>query len=77
MLRMIAFGHKTNILPIMKQNRGSPVLRKDSSKEQTIDQFIVPVLSENPNPHRVSFSHRDLEILSAPQTDLIHMANVC
>lgn len=43
MLRMIAFSHEANVIPIMEQNRAYRVLRKDSSKEQTIDQFIVPV----------------------------------
>ena len=78
MLRMIAFGHKKNILPITEQNRGCQVLGKDSSKEQTIDQLIVPVYQKTLIITKVvSLSHTDTELLSAPQTDLSHMPTVC
>lgn len=78
MLRLIAFGHKTNTLPIMEQNRGCQLLRTDSSKEQTIDQLIVPVYQKTLILRKVvSLSRRDTELLSAPQTDLSHMATVC
>lgn len=70
MLRMTAFGDRTDMLPIVEQNRGCQVLRKNSTKEQTIDQFIVP---ENADTHK----GRDIELLSALQTDLSHTATVC
>ena len=77
MLRMTAFGHKTNILSIMEQNRGCQVLRKHNSKEQTIDQFIVPVYQKTLILTKVvSFSRRDTELLSAAQTNLSHIAAV-
>lgn len=77
-LRIIAFGHKNTILPIMEQNRGCQVLRKHSSKEQTVDQLIVPEHQKTIILTKLVFlSHRDTDLLSAPQSDLSHMAIAC
>lgn len=69
MLRMTACGDRTNMLPVVEQNRGCQVLRKNCTKEQTKDQFVV---LENTNTHK----GRDTELFSVLQTELSHLATV-